>query len=218
MKFAASSTVLTPLSPMNSRYAGSFMRPWINPASATVIFRKRRRSVSRIVSKLFLFTEWRDLARTAEHLVDFVEMHFFEEDNFAGVLFERDRFALRQFQKFVVGRKRRPFLFEAFAKDVADIVLMRFEQRTDLQRRMPAEHRDKLTGSTRMGQTFIAIALQPRDDRDTVISKDHQRVVRVPHDAGQLEFHDPVKNRDRVFFIYFVHIKYALTSELTLLN
>ena len=64
-----------------------------------------------------------DLARFAEHLVDLVEVQFFEQDHFAGIFLKRNRLALGQLQQLVIGLERRAFLLETFAKNVADVVL-----------------------------------------------------------------------------------------------
>ena len=80
-----------------------------------------------------LFAERRDLAGFSEHFVDFVEMKLFENDHLAGVFFEQHGFSFGLLEQLIICLKRRFFLFEAFAQDVADIVFMRLKQSTDLQ-------------------------------------------------------------------------------------
>ena len=42
------------------------------------------------------------VARLAKHLIHFVQMQFFPDDHFAGILFQQHGLALRQFQQFVI--------------------------------------------------------------------------------------------------------------------
>src|SRR5258706_7218011 len=158
MKSRACSTVRTPRSPIYRINWRVLSNSKLNSASTVeFIARKSRSSVTSICTPLFF--EGLDLARLPKHLVDLVEVKLFEEDHFAGVFFERDRFALGKFQEFIIGFERRFFLIQTLAKYVADIVFVRFEQRADLQRRMPTKHRHELSCLTGMHKALVAISL-----------------------------------------------------------
>jgi hypothetical protein len=83
-----------------------------------------------------------------------------------------------------------------FLEDLVDVVLVRFQQRADLERRMAAERRDVLACLHGMRIGFGRLVAQPRDDRDPVVSEDHEAVVHVADDARQLELENPVETRD----------------------
>jgi hypothetical protein len=79
---------------------------------------------------------------------------------------------------------------------VADVVVVRLEQGPDGERGVIAEQRDELARLLRVGHGFGGLSAQPGHDRDAVVAVDHHRVVRVPHDAGELELEDEVELLD----------------------
>src|SRR5580658_7356514 len=61
---------------------------------------------------------------------------------------------------------------------------------------MAAESRDVLAGLYRVHLRLIRLAAQPGNDRDAVVAKDHEAVVQVAHQPGQLELENVLENLD----------------------
>jgi len=80
-----------------------------------------------------LFIKRLNITWLSQHLVDLVKMLLFEQDHLTSILLKRDIFAVADLKKLLVRGKRRLFLLEALAQNIADVVLMGFEQTTDLQ-------------------------------------------------------------------------------------
>ena len=147
------------------------------------------------------------VAGTPQHLVDLVEMQFFLDDHLAGVFLKQHRFpGFCELQQFIIGIQRRLLVLQAFPQDIADVVLLRFEQRTDLQLRVSAQQRDHFSGPLGVGQSFRGIALHPADDGNPVVAVDHQGIVRVTHHPGQLQFHDLVQDLDGLFGVFLFRL------------
>src|SRR4029078_13119144 len=129
MKARASSSVLTPRSPMYFKKPSVLSRAFMKAASASVTSRRMRRSVSTIIFASVLSIERLDVAGLSEHLVDLVEMTLFEHDHLSGIFFESNIVAFTDLEQFVVSSESRAFLFKTFAQDIANVVFVSFEQR-----------------------------------------------------------------------------------------
>src|SRR5215218_4427221 len=59
-----------------------------------------------------------------------------------------------------------------------------------------------------MRQTRAGLAAQPAHDRDSVVTKDHQRIVRVANDTSQLRLQDLIQklHRGRLVKSFLRHI------------
>ena len=55
---------------------------------------------------------------------------------------------------------------------------------------MLAEMRDHLAGLVRVREAGGGFAAQPAHDRNAVVAENQQRIVRLPHDAGEFGFQD----------------------------
>ena len=73
-------------------------------------------------------------------------------------------------------------------------MLVRFEQRADLQGRMLTEVRHQFARFLRVSQASISLAAQPLRNRDTIVAEDHQRVMRIAHDSRQLGFQNLIQH------------------------
>ena len=93
-------------------------------------------------------------------------MLLFRADHLAGVLLEHDRVAFRLGEQLVIERERVALVLHGLAQDVADVVLVRLDQRTDRERRVLADLRDQLAGLLRMGEGLGRLRAQPAHDRD----------------------------------------------------
>src|SRR5437660_3204101 len=82
-------------------------------------------------------------------------------------------------------------------QDVVDAVVVGLEQSPDLQRRMLAKVSHQLARFVGMHQTSSSLAAKPTNNRDSAVTKDHQRVVRITHHSGQLRFQNLIQERYR---------------------
>ena len=73
-------------------------------------------------------------------------------DHAARIFLEEDRFALDHLQQRLVIAELLLLVLQAFRQDVVDRVLVRLQQRGDLQRRVAAERGDMLAGEVSVGQ------------------------------------------------------------------
>jgi len=67
-----------------------------------------------------------ELAGAAQHLVDFVEVHFFLDDHLSGEFFEQNGFPLGDFQQIMITLERQAFMLEAFPQDFLDVMTLCF--------------------------------------------------------------------------------------------
>ncbi len=88
---------------------------------------------------------------------------------------------------------------QRFGEDLVDVVLVRFQQRADLERRMPAEIRDVLARLGRVRLGLFRLIAQPADDRDAVVAEDHEAVVQVANQPRELELENVIEGRDDLF-------------------
>src|SRR5205807_10210559 len=72
---------------------------------------------------------------------------------------------------------------ERLAQDLVDVVLVRFQQRSELERRVTAEIGDVLAGLHRVRLSLVRLGAEPRHDRDAVVAEDHETVVKVAHQS-----------------------------------
>jgi len=104
-------------------------------------------------------------------------------------------------------------VFKGLTQDVAQVVAVGLEKGPDRERWVLPQVRDLLAGFLGVPEGLGGLPAHPGDDRDAVVAEDHQRVVRVAHDAGQLCLHDPVERRDDGRFVEFllVHVSLCLS-------
>ena len=66
-------------------------------------------------------------------------MRLFGRDLIARVLFEHDAFARDHHEQLAIFLKTLPLMLERLAQDFIDVVLVRLEQRADLERRVTTQ-------------------------------------------------------------------------------
>jgi len=79
---------------------------------------------------------------------------------------------------------------QRLAQDLVDVVLVGLEQRSNLQRRVLAESGDVLA------LLHTRLAAHPGDDRDAVVTEDHEAIVQITHQAGELELENAPEDLD----------------------
>ena len=62
----------------------------------------------------------------------------------------------------------------------------------------------KATGRIGVCQTNGRLATKPANNGYAAVAKDHQRIMRVTHDSGQLSFQDFIQQRDNGILIEFL--------------
>src|SRR5256885_17110823 len=85
---------------------------------------------------------------------------------------------------------------ERLAQNLIDVVLVRLQQRADLERRVTREIGDVLAGLNRVRLGLIGLSAQPGDDRDAVVAEDHETVMQIAHQSRRLELENAVEGRD----------------------
>ena len=83
-------------------------------------------------------------------------MHFFRRDQLARVLLQQYRFARGEFEQLNIGCPGGVFMLQRLAQNVADAVLVGFQQRADGKRRMSAEVGDEFARLLRVEQALRA--------------------------------------------------------------
>ena len=81
-------------------------------------------------------------------------------------------------------------------QDLPSLVLARFAQLADLERRVTAERRNVLAGDRGVVHALDRLVTHPADDRDARVAEYRQRVVHVAHDASEFELEDRVESQD----------------------
>src|SRR6516164_442370 len=138
----------------------------------------------------------RDRAGLAQHLADLGRVRFLGGDLRTRVLLEQDVAPGDDREELAVLGE--PFLLvsERLAQDLVDVVLVGLEQRADLQRGVLAEGGDVLARLYGVCLRLVRLAAQPGDDRDAVVTEDHEAVVQITHQAGELELEDALEDLD----------------------
>ncbi len=150
-------------------------------------------------------SERRDVSRLPQHHVDFRGVQLFDVDHLPRELLERDRGVRHGVEQLAVEAERMTFGVERLAQHRADVGLVRIEQRADRQRRVGTQGRAPLADLLRMNQRFVRLGTQPRDDGNAAEAEDHERVVRVRDDAGELGFEQPVQDGDDFLGFQLLH-------------
>ena len=142
-----------------------------------------------------------DLTGLAQHFVDLVDVRLFLLDQVARVFLERDVLARDEAQELRVMAERHVLGLQRLAQDLADVVLVRLEQRTDRERRMPAEPRHELARPLRVRERLGRFRAEPRDDRNAAVAENHHRIVRVANYARELALENAVQLRDDLLLV-----------------
>ena len=77
------------------------------------------------------------------------------------------------------------------------------DQLADAERDLRAEGRHLFTCERGMRERLGRLVPHPLHDGDAAMAEDHERVLRVPHRAGEFELDDLVQRLDRIFSIEF---------------
>jgi len=90
----------------------------------------------------------------------------------ARVFFEHDIAVGDRRQEVAVLGESFLLVRESLAQNLIDVVLVRFQQRADLQGRVTCEIGDVLAGFDRVRLGLVRLGEQPGDDRDAVVAED----------------------------------------------
>jgi hypothetical protein len=126
-------------------------------------------------------------------------------DHAARELLQVDARAVHDIEQLFVEVERALLVIEALPQDGGDVVAVGLLDLGDAERRVPFEARQELSDLLRVQERFVGLGLHESDDREPVRARDHQSVVRVANDAGELIFHDLVEQGRGGVHIEIVH-------------
>src|SRR5438309_1433173 len=93
------------------------------------------------------------------------------------------------------------------AKDVANVVFVRFQQRSNRQRWMSSKLRYHLARGACMEHGFGGLFFKPFHDREAAIAVHHERIMGVMNGPGQLHLKDTIESTDHLFVRSICHKK-----------
>src|SRR5688572_11083393 len=137
-----------------------------------------------------------DVSGLPQHLVDFADMLRLQINMFARILLEHDVATLDQLQKLFIKLEGGFLMSERLAKNIADVVLLGFQQRSNPQRRMSSKLSDQFTGGSGVSHGLGRLLLEPLHNRYPVIAINHERVVGVMNGSRELHFENSIQSVD----------------------
>src|SRR5436309_7265723 len=145
-----------------------------------------------------------EFARRAEHLLDFRQVHLLAGDHLPCVVFQKHAPSLGEFQQRSIELDPFPLVLEGLLQDLVDVVPVRLQQLSDLQRRMAAQGSDVLARRDCVRDRFLGLLAHPLHDRNASVTEDHQRIVRVADDPRQLQLEDAIEDVDGLLGVHFL--------------
>ena len=124
-------------------------------------------------------TKGGNLARSAEHLVDFACVKLLGIDHLPGILLDNDRVSFSAFEQFAVKGERFRFALQRLPHNCVDVVVIAVKQGADCQRWIFTEHGDHFPCLLGMGQQLGCLFAHPRHDRNSIVSEHKERIMSV---------------------------------------